>query len=80
MRDLKPILVSLIVGGQNKKLLAGRRRREQREVTCLLDLIKLRRKASPHLGPKLIKSVYILIILVLEEETSLQCLPELDLT
>ena len=23
MRDLKPILVSLIVGGQNKKLLAG---------------------------------------------------------
>ena len=72
MRDLKPILVSLIVGGQNKKLLAGRRRREQREVTCLLDLIKLRRKASPHLGPKLIESEYMLLILVWQEETSLQ--------
>ena len=36
MRDLKPILVSLIVGGQNKKLLAGWAEAERAEGGDLL--------------------------------------------
>ena len=55
MRDLKPILVSLIVGGQNKKLLAGLGgggESRGRWLACwiLSSWGERRNLASPHLG------------------------------